>query len=82
MVLDLLKPHEPSIVELAEELGKLEGVSKVNVTVLEVDAETETIKLVIEGKGLSFERLNERIRDMGAVIHSVDEITVENFEEK
>lgn len=78
MVLDVLKPHEPSILKLTEEIGKLEGVRKVTVRVIEVDANTETIKLTIEGSNLNFEKLKDCIKNMGAVIHSVDEVTLES----
>ena len=31
LVLDTLKPHEPSIIELAGELGDIEGVAAVHI---------------------------------------------------
>ncbi len=75
LVLDVLKPHHPSIVELARRLSVLEGVSGVNCTLEEVDQETESIKITIEGNNIDFELLEQTISESGAVIHSVDSVS-------
>ncbi len=77
LVLDVLKPHQPSIVELAVALAKVKGVERVDSSVLEVDAETETIKVVVEGRDLEVEAIAETIRDLGGVVHSVDAVVAE-----
>ena len=74
IVLDVLKPHRPSIVELGRVLSKLSGVAKVSITISEVDVETETVKLVVEGKELNYEEIAQTIKRFGAAIHSVDEV--------
>jgi hypothetical protein len=73
--LDVLKPHHPSIVELARRLSVLEGVSGVNCTLEEVDQETESIKITIEGNAIDFDVLEQAISESGAVIHSVDSVS-------
>jgi hypothetical protein len=75
LVLDVLKPHHPSIVELARRLSVLEGVSGVNCTLEEVDQETESIKITIEGNSIDFDVLEQAISESGAVIHSVDSVS-------
>jgi hypothetical protein len=75
LVLDVLKPHHPSIVELARRLSVLEGVSGVNCTLEEVDQETESIKITVEGNAIDFEVLEQAISESGAVIHSVDSVS-------
>ena len=77
LVLDVLKPHQPSIVEFAVALTKVKGVERVDSSVVEMDAETETIKVVVEGKDLEVEAIAEKIRDLGGVIHSVDAVVAE-----
>jgi hypothetical protein len=77
LVLDVLKPHQPSIVEFAVALTKVKGVERVDSSVVEVDAETETIKVVVEGKDLEVEAIAEKIRDLGGVVHSVDAVVAE-----
>jgi hypothetical protein len=77
LVLDVLKPHQPSIVEFAVALTKVKGVERVDSSVVEVDAETETIKVVVEGKDLEVDAIAEKIRDLGGVVHSVDAVVAE-----
>ena len=55
--------------------GALNGVAGVNCSLDEVDQETESIKITIEGPSISFESVKEVIGDCGAVIHSVDSVS-------
>ncbi len=72
LVLDVLKPHKPPIVDVALRLSKVEGVSGVNCILSEVDQETENIKVIVEGVNVNFEELSDTLEELGAVIHSVD----------
>ncbi len=72
LVLDVMKPHRPSIVEVALKLSKVEGVSGVNCILNEVDQDTESLKLVIEGPNINFEEVQGSLESLGAVIHSID----------
>ncbi len=72
LVLDVLKPHKPSIVEVALRLSRVEGVNGVNCILSEVDQETENIKVIVEGLNINYEDLSNAIDELGAVIHSVD----------
>ena len=75
VVLDVLKPHSPSIIELAKRLGGLEGISGVNISLEEVDAETDSIKVTIEGNNIDYNKVKEEIIECGAVIHSIDGVS-------
>jgi len=75
MVLDVLKPHNPSIVELSKRLSNINGVLGVNCTLEEVDQDTESIKITIEGSSVDFPKVEKAIRECGAVIHSVDSVS-------
>ncbi|MEM0451310.1 MAG: DUF211 domain-containing protein [Nitrososphaerota archaeon] len=77
LVLDVLKPHQPSVVEFALELTRVRGVERVDSSVVEVDAETETIKVTVEGRDLDLEEISQAIRDLGGVVHSVDAVVAE-----
>ena len=72
LVLDVMKPHRPTIVEVALRLSKVDGVNGVNCILNEVDQETESIKVVIEGPNINFEKVQETLESLGAVIHSID----------
>lgn len=75
LVLDVLKPHHPSIVELAESLSVVDGVYGVNCSVAEVDHATMNIKITVEGMNINFEAVSEIISESGAVIHSIDSVS-------
>lgn len=76
LVLDILKPHEPSALEFGRFLAA-QGVQRVKVTVLELDEKTETLQVVIEGPDIDFERIQAAISNFGASLHSMDEVEVE-----
>jgi len=74
LVLDVLKPHNPSVVELSEALSHLDGVEGVNVIIYEIDQQVENAKVIIAGSSIDFESIKKRLEEMGATIHSVDEV--------
>jgi len=74
LVLDVLKPHNPSIIDVSDRLADLKGISGVNCTLDEVDQETEYIKITIEGHAIDFEAVKATITGLGADIHSVDNV--------
>ena len=74
LVLDTLKPHEPSIIELSGRLGDLEGVSAVNISIYEMDRKVENAKITIEGEHILYPKVLEVIEQMGGAVHSIDEV--------
>ena len=74
LVLDTLKPHDPSIIELADQLSDLDGISAVNISIYEMDRKVENAKITIEGESVNYEIVSELIEEMGGAIHSVDEV--------
>ncbi|MEA1864288.1 MAG: DUF211 domain-containing protein [Euryarchaeota archaeon] len=74
LILDVLKLHNPSIIEMADAVGRLPGVDGVNVSLYEVDQQTENVKVTVEGEGLEFDQIKEVIEHFGAAIHSIDEV--------
>ncbi len=74
LVLDVLKPHKPSVVELSEVLSHLEGVEGVNIIIYEIDQQVENAKVIIAGNSISFDEIKKKLEEMGATIHSVDEV--------
>jgi hypothetical protein len=69
LVLDVLKPHHPDGLESS-------AATSPPAAVREVDENTETLQLVVEGESLDFERLRAAIGEMGASLHSIDEVEV------
>lgn len=76
LVLDVLKPREPPIYELASKLAECEGVSDVSINLAEIDQQTETIKVSLEGEGIDINDVKQCIEDLGASVQSFDEVKV------
>ena len=73
IVLDVLKPHDPSIIEVSQRLATLPGVEGVNVSIYEVDRKVENAKITVAGTDLSYSAILEVIEDAGGTVHSIDE---------
>ncbi len=77
LVLDVLKPHSPPLPEFASFLTELNGIERVDVTLVEMDEKTESLKVELSGISINYEALKEHVGKQGAVIHSVDQVIVE-----
>ena len=73
VVLDVLKPHDPSIIELSQRLAGLPGVDGVNISIYEIDRKVENAKITIEGSELDYDPIVSIIEDTGGTVHSIDE---------
>jgi hypothetical protein len=73
LVLDTLKPYEPSITELAQQIAELPGIDSVNISIYEIDLKVENAKITVEGPDIQYPALEALIRDLGGSIHSIDE---------
>jgi len=74
LVLDVLKPHKPILPEFAELLSSLTNVVGVNVSLIEIDQKTETVKISIEGENINFSEVEDAIEGLGGSIHSIDKV--------
>ncbi len=74
LVLDVLKPHVPNLVDICALVCKVEGVVGVNVALVEVDSHTESIKVTVEGDNLEFEEVKAALEACGASVHSIDQV--------
>ena len=74
LVLDVLKPLDPSIVQLVQTLADLEGVDGVNISIYEIDRRVENAKITIEGHDLRDEEIIRVIEQDGGSVHSIDEV--------
>ena len=75
IILDVLKPHKPSILEIADRLGDIEGISGVNISLEEIDTNTHSVKITIEGVDINYKKVEETIMECGASIHSIDGVS-------
>lgn len=66
--------ERPGMVSLARALASVPGVHAVNVTVTEIDIETVGTDITVEGDDIDTDVLFEAIENIGAVLHSIDEV--------
>lgn len=76
VVLDVLKPHEPGMVELTSGMLSQLEIDGVTATLVEMDENVRTVRVVIEGKDLDIDHITSVINDLGASIHSIDQVSV------
>lgn len=76
VVLDVLKPHQPNALEFARSIAETGAGYRVQLTVSEVDENTETLRVVVEGAVIDFDAIQSAIEKMGASLHSIDEVEV------
>jgi hypothetical protein len=78
IVLDVLKPHQPNALEFSRAVANVGDGYRVCLTVVEIDEKTETLQLEIEGDSVDLEAIERAIVDMGASLHSIDQVEVLN----
>lgn len=79
VVLDVDIPSNISTVELAEKLGKINGVKAVNVTVTDTDVEVLGLIVIVEGDSINYDEVRRIIEDLGGAIRSVDQVVVGEY---
>lgn len=79
VVLDVLKPHQPNVVDFACQLADFLGENySINLVVQEVDDKTHSIILKISADRLDFNAVVQHIEAMGGSVHSIDEVDVKS----
>jgi hypothetical protein len=76
IVLDVLKPHQPNVLDFARVIADQERGCRVKVTVTAVDEKTESTLIVIEGDDIPYAAIVDSIAHLGGSVHSIDEVEV------
>lgn len=74
VVLDVLKPHLPNTLDFAIALADQLADSRVDVKLVEIDEQTDTLEVRIESAAIDFDVVSEIITGLGASIHSIDQV--------
>lgn len=78
VVLDVLKPHHPNALDFSKAIAEIGKEYRVHLVVIEVDENTETLKVVVESDAIDFDAIQTAINNMGGSLHSIDEVEVYN----
>jgi hypothetical protein len=68
-----------TIVDVARELYKVDGVKAVRITVDDVDVDVLGLAIVVEGVDIDYDKLEEALEKVGGVVHSIDEVVVGEY---
>ncbi|MFB6096129.1 MAG: DUF211 domain-containing protein [Haloferacaceae archaeon] len=74
IVIDVLKPHDPPLVEFSRELSGIESVESVTTTLVELDQEVQNVELALEGEAVDYGAVEAAIEELGGTVHSVDQV--------
>lgn len=74
ITLDILKPHDPPLLEFTERITAVESIDGITSSLIELDREVQNVKLTIEGENLDYTAIEEAIGELGGTIHSVDQV--------
>lgn len=74
VVVDVLKPHNPPLVEFTARVSETAGVDGANARLIELDREVQNIEVTVVGDDLEYDALIETVEELGGTIHSVDAV--------
>ncbi|AXG07568.1 hypothetical protein DU500_14655 [Haloplanus rubicundus] len=72
LVLDVLKPHDPPLVDFTDQLSRVDGVAGATCTLVELDREVQNVEVTLEGENLDIGAVEETIDELGGTVHSID----------
>ena len=76
IVLDVLKPHHPTVLEFAQALADLGTDYKVSIDVTGVDEKTESVVIEVTADCVDFAAISDTISGLGGSVHSIDRVDV------
>ncbi len=76
LVLDVMKPHKPSVLQVGLDISSLSGVDGCNITMIEIDKSVENIKVTVEGSDIDYSKLERALEENGATVHSIDKVSI------
>ncbi|MFB6352520.1 MAG: DUF211 domain-containing protein [Halobacteriales archaeon] len=79
LVVDVLKPHDPPMLEFADQLADIDSVEGVTASLIELDQEVQNVKLTFEGTDVDYPTIRDAVQGLGASVHSVDQVSVGDY---
>ncbi|SHG94690.1 DUF211 domain-containing protein [Halobaculum gomorrense] len=74
VVVDVLKPHAPPLVEFTERVSETAGVDSASSRLIELDRDVQNIEVTVEGVDVDYGAVVDAVEGIGATVHSVDEV--------
>ncbi len=80
LILDILKPHHPDVIEFASVIASQGKDYQVKLRVIEMDDNTQTLEVTIEASDIQLDGIVNAINELGGSLHSIDGVDVVNAE--
>jgi hypothetical protein len=74
LVVDVLKPHDPPLVQFTERVADIDSVEGVSASLIELDQKVQNVKLTFEGEELDVDAIETGIENLSGTVHSVDQV--------
>ncbi|MBX0324680.1 DUF211 domain-containing protein [Halomicroarcula sp. F13] len=74
LVVDVLKPHDPPLLEFTDRISDTESVGGATTSLIELDQEVQNVKVTVEGDALDVSAIESTIEELGGTVHSVDQV--------
>jgi hypothetical protein len=74
IVVDVLKPHDPSLVAFTQHVADAASVASASATLLEHDKEVQNVEITVDGESLDYGAVEAAIEDLGGTVHSIDHV--------
>jgi hypothetical protein len=74
VVLDVLKPHDPPLLQFTDRVAAVPGVEGATSSLIELDQEVQNVKITVAGEALDYEAIEAAVEELGGTVHSVDQV--------
>ncbi|WP_049986880.1 DUF211 domain-containing protein [Halobellus rufus] len=74
VVIDVLKPHEPTMLAFTERVAEVESIDAVSTSLIELDQEVQNVKITAEGSAIEYDAVEDAVDGLGGTVHSVDQV--------
>jgi hypothetical protein len=74
VVLDVLKPHDPPLLEFTDRVAAVSGVDGATSSLIELDKEVQNVKITVAGEMLDYEAIEAAVEELGGTVHSIDHV--------
>lgn len=74
IVVDVLKPHDPSLVAFTQHVVEAVSVTSASATLLEHDKEVQNVEITVDGEALDYPAVEAAVEDLGGTVHSIDHV--------
>lgn len=74
VVVDVLKPHNPSLVEFTEHVADVGSVDGADVSLIELDKQVQNVAVTVRGEDVEYAAVVDAVEELGGTVHSVDRV--------